>query len=276
MTSEITNSSAQGENTKHSLLKPRSRPFTEQRITGYRGTKIVTHRAMLRLDFPMSRWVDVLVIPILITICLYLAWPLISQFWYQVIDYWSVRLDRNILTRVDKGLIPGFSTIPYPYVYARLPTSIQWLSGMLITLALLFGPTLLPNRMLPLAYAIRAVGFIQASAQFYFYLWASHFHYDARTSIAALMQTSLLITILTPWIYALIYNIFDFTFTRKLFLSTFAVTYLIVLVPLQYILIGVLLLHFSLLWYPLIYILGSTFIQIGTLIALYAWAMSWR
>ena len=247
-----------------------------QRVIGYRGEKIETHRALLRLIFPLLRWIDVLLIPLCVTACLYLAWPWISEFWRSLIAFWSVSLDGDILLRTEKGWLPGFATISSPYGDATLPTPAQWYSGMAITLALLFGPALLPGKMLPMAYALRMVGLIQATAQVYFYFWPTSFHYEVGKSFATLTQVSLLIMLIAPWIYALIYNIFDFGFTRKLFLSVLAVSYLIILVPLQYLLASELLLHCSVLWYPLIYLLGSTLLQLNALVALYAWAMSWQ
>lgn len=247
-----------------------------RRVIGYRGDRIEMHRAMRRLAFPPARWIDVLFIPFALTLAICMAWPWVADLWCRIIGFWSETLGGEIVLQADKALLPGFALVPYAHADAALPTPVQWLCAMAITLVLLFGTRWLTGKSLPLAYGLRLIGLIQASAQFYFYFWPASFHYEAGKSIASLTQASLLLVVVTPWLYALIYNVLDFGFVRKLLLSTMAVGYLIVLIPMQYTLTAVWLLHFSMLWYPLLFLLGSIFIQFGALVALYAWAMSWR
>ncbi|QYY28041.1 hypothetical protein K2O51_08995 [Cupriavidus pinatubonensis] len=248
-----------------------------QRVTGYRGDRFEKHRAMRRLAFPLTRWIDVLLIPAFLTYALCAGWPWVADFWRRMIGFWSTALGGEISLQADPALLPGFGTVPYAHANAALPTPVQWLCGMVITLVLLFGTRWLTSgRALPLAYGLRLIGLIQASAQLYFYAWPASFPYDAGKSIASLTQASVLVIAITPWLYALIYNVLDFGFVRKLLLSAMAMAYLIVLIPLQYTLAASSLFHFSVLWYPMVFLLGSIFVQFGTLVALYAWAMSWK
>lgn len=246
-----------------------------RRVIGYRGDRIETHRAMRRLVFPVTRWIDVLLIPLFLTNAFCTGWPWVAALWARIIGFWSETLGGEIALRADGALLPGFGSVPYVHADAALPTPVQWLCGMVITLILLFGTRWLTGRALPIAYGLRLVGLIQASAQFYFFFWPASFPYDAGKSIASLTQASVLVVLITPWLYALIYNVLDFGFVRKLLLSAMAMAYLVVLIPLQYTLATTALLHFSILWYPLVFLLGSIFIQFGALVALYAWAMSW-
>lgn len=245
-------------------------------MIGYRGDRIEIHRAMRRLAFPLWRWVDVLVVPAFLTIVFCWAWPWVASLWRRIIGFWSETLGGEILLQADKALLPDFGTVPFVHTDAALPTPMQWLCGMVITLVLLFGTRWLNGRAMPLAYGLRLIGLIQASAQLYFYLWPASFPYEGGKAIASLTQASLLVVVITPWLYALIYNVLDFGLVRKLLLSAMAMAYLTVLIPMQYTLAAVILLHFSMLWYPLIFLLGSIFVQFGALVALYAWAMSWR
>lgn len=247
-----------------------------RRVIGYRGDRIEMHRAMRRLAFPPGRWLDVVFIPLFLTLAMCVGWPWVAALWRRMIGYWSETLGGEIVLQAGKALLPGFGPIPYVHADAALPTPVQWLCGMVITLVLLFGTRWLTGKALPLAYGLRLIGLIQASAQLYFYFWPASFPYEAGGAIGSLMQASLIVVMITPWLYALIYNVLDFGFTRKLLLSVMAMAYLIVLIPLQYTLAAVVLFHFSMLWYPLIFLLGSIFVQFGALIALYAWAMSWR
>lgn len=231
---------------------------------------------MRRLAFPLGRWIDVLVIPALLTIGFCWAWPWVASLWRRIIGFWSETLGGEILLQADKALLPGLGSVPFAHTDAALPTPMQWLCGMVITLVLLFGTRWLKGRAMPLAYGLRLIALIQASAQLYFYLWPASFPYEAGKSIASLTQASMLVVVITPWLYALIYNVLDFGLVRKLLLSAMAMAYLTVLIPIQYTLAAVSLFHFSMLWYPLIFLLGSIFVQFGALVALYAWAMSWR
>lgn len=247
-----------------------------QYIIGYRGDRIGMHRAMRKLPFPPMRWISVLLIPLVLTICFFIAWPKIALLWGAIISLWSSALNGEVSLHVEQTLVPLLGPMPYAYSDASLPTPTQWFCGMLITLLCLFGPRWLTGRALPLAYGIRFFGLIQATAQIYFYFWPADFPYDGGRPIASLTQASVMLILITPWLYALLYNILDFGFTRKLLLSTMAMVYLIVLVPLQYTLAALIMFHFSLLWCPQIFMIGGIFLQIGTLVALYAWAMSWQ
>ncbi|WP_211463220.1 hypothetical protein [Collimonas silvisoli] len=246
------------------------------RFLGFGGQLIQTHRALRRLSFPRTRWVDVLLVPATIFLCTLLAWPLIAEFWSGVIRFWANGLASELLLKTDKTSFPGMQSVPYAFVQAALPNPLQWWSGMLITITLLIGSTLLPGRMLPISYALRVVSMIQAMSQLYFYFWAAQFPYQSASSISALTQASMLLIFLTPWIYGLLYNIFDFGLPRKILLTLMAISYLIVLTPVQYTFAAWVMLRYSLLWHPLIYLLGSSLIQFGALVGLYSWAMSWK
>ncbi len=246
------------------------------RFSGFGGQLIQTHRALRRLSFPRSRWADVLLVPTIIFFCTLLAWPLIAELWAGIIRFWADGLGGEILLKTDKTSFPGIQSIPYAYVQAALPNPLQWWAGMLIAITILLGTTLLPVRMLPMSYALRVLAMIQLASQFYFYFWAAEFPYQSATSISALSQASMVLILLTPWIYGLLYNIFDFGIPRKILLSLMAVIYLIVLTPFQYTFAAWVMLRYSLLWHPVIYLLGSSLIQFGALVGFYSWAMSWK
>jgi uncharacterized protein (DUF697 family) len=256
--------------------KRRLRGHEPKRVIGYRGDRIVMHRAMRRLSFPLTRWIDVLGIPLALTAGYCALWPTIASLWERIIGFWSVALEGQVRVATVKALVPGFGAIPYPHSDAALPTAVQWLVGMIVTLALLFGTRFIGGRALPLAYWLRFIGVVQASAQFYFFMWPASFPYDGGGSIGSLTQASVVVVLITPWLYALIYNVLDFGLIRKLVLSVMGMAYLTVFIPFQYTLASVVLLKGSMLWYPQIFLLWAVFLQFGTLVGFYAWAMSWN
>ncbi|MEO6921798.1 MAG: hypothetical protein ABI171_22530 [Collimonas sp.] len=256
--------------------KVRRHAVANPRFTGFGGQPIQTHRALRRLAFPRSRWIDVLLVPAFIFCCTLLAWPLIAEMWSGIIRFWANGLGSEMMLKAEPTSFPGIQSVPYAYVEAALPDPLQWWCGMLISITLLLATTLFSARMLPIAYALRVVGMVQLASQLYFYFWAAEFPYQSASSISALTQASMVLILLTPWIYGLLYNIFDFGIPRKILLSLLAVLYLIVLTPFQYTFAAWLMLRYSLLWHPLIYLLGSSLIQFGALVGFYSWAMSWQ
>lgn len=261
---------------RSSPARSRRQAVVNPRFTGFGGQLIQTHRALRRLAFPRSRWIDVMLLPALIFCGTLLAWPLIADLWAAIISFWIKGLGSEMTLRMGRTAFPGIQAVPYAYVEAALPDPVQWWSGMLISITLLLATTLLSTRMLPIAYALRVIGLVQLASQLYFYFWAAEFPYQSASSISALTQASMVLILLTPWIYGLLYNIFDFGIPRKLLLSLLTVLYLIVLTPFQYTFAAWLMLRYSLLWHPLIYLLGSSLIQFGALVGFYSWAMSWQ
>jgi len=253
----------------------RATAHTDPRFLNIRGGVIRTHRALLRIDFTIWRLLSMVAIPALLSTCVYLAWPLIDLIWTAIINFWVTMLGPDISLAHHEVVMGRVFYIPYPLVNAALPTALQWWYGLALAAVLLVGPGFMPPKMLPLVYMLRFIGALQLATQIYFYFWASHFPHSAGGSVASMMQSSFALMLIAPWLYGLTYNIFDFSLARKFALPLMAVCYLALLTPVQFILAAVLMLQFSLLWHPLLYLLGTTLLQFTMLLAMYAWAMSW-
>jgi len=217
-----------------------------------------------------------LLVPALLSTVVYLAWPLIDMLWTAIINFWVGLLGPEISLARHEVAMGAVFHIPYPLVHAALPSTIQWWCGLALAGALLIGPALMPPKMLPLVYMLRFIGVLQAATQIYFYFWGPHFPHTAEGSVASMMQSSFALMLIAPWLYGLTYNIFDFSLGRKFALPVMALCYLAVLTPVQFVLAAVLMQQFSLLWHPLLYLLGTTLLQLSMLLAMYAWAMSWN
>lgn len=254
----------------------RATAHTDPRFLNIRGGLIRTHRALLRIDFTVSRLLSMVVIPAVLSTLVYLSWPLIDLLWTGIINWWIGLLGPDVALARHEVVMGGLFQVPYPLVTAALPTMTQWWCGTAAVLLLLIGPGFMPPKMLPLAYVLRFIGMIQAAAQIYFYFWGHSFPHNAGSSVASMMQSSFALMLIAPWLYGLTYNIFGFSLSRKLALPLMALSYLVLLVPVQFTLAAVLMLRFSLLWHPLLYLLGTTLLQFTILLALYAWAMSWN
>jgi hypothetical protein len=256
-------------------VQPLASRTADPRFLNIDGRRIQTHRALRRFDFTTSRILAVFLVPAILSATVFLAWPLIEALWSAIIQFFALHLGPELNLARHDFLIPGMTHVPYPLVDAALPDATQWWSGMAVVALLLFAPMVFPAKMLPVAYAMRFVGILQLVVQFYFYFWAASFPHHADSSIAAMMQASMALMLVVPWLFGFTYNIFGFSLLRKIALSVMAICYLVVLTPVQFTLAAVLMLKFSLLWHPLIYLLGTTLLQLIALLALYAWAMSW-
>jgi hypothetical protein len=256
------------------LVPPSSR-IADPRFLNINGKRIQTHRALRRFDFTTSRILSVFLVPAILSAVVFFSWPLIDSLWSVAIQFFASHLGPELSLARHDFLIPGMTHVPYPMVDAALPTASQWWGGMAVVGVLLLGPILFTERMLPLTYAARFVGMLQLTVQGYFYFWADSFPHHADSSVAAMMQASMALMLVVPWLFGFTYNIFGFSLLRKIALSVMAICYLVVLTPVQFTLAALLMQRFSLLWHPLIYLLGTTLLQLMTLLALYAWAMSW-
>jgi hypothetical protein len=254
----------------------RATAHTDPRLLNIHGSLIRTHRALLRIDFTTWRLLSMLLIPALLSSAVYLAWPFIDMLWTAIINFWVGLLGPDISLARHEVEMGGMFHIPYPLVQAALPTATQWWSGLALAGVLLIGPAFMPPKMLPLVYMLRFIGALQVAIQIYFYFWGMHFPHTAGGSVASMMQSSFALMLIAPWLYGLTYNIFDFSLSRKFALPVMALCYLAVLTPVQFVLAAVLMQQFSLLWHPLLYLLGTTLLQFTMLLALYAWAMSWN
>jgi hypothetical protein len=258
-----------------SLEQPSAVGRADPRFLNIEGKVIQTHRALRRFDFTVSRMLSVFLLPAVLSALVFFAWPLIAMLWAGMIQFWVGYLGPDVVLARQDFLIPGMTNVPYPQVVAALPDAAQWRNGLIAVGVLFFLPIVFPPKMLPITYLMRFIGMLQLAVQVYFYFWAANFPHSADSTIATMMQTSMALMLIVPWLYGFIYNIFGFSLWRKIALSVMALAYLIILTPVQYTLAAVLMLKFSLLWHPLIYLLGATLLQLIALLALYAWAMSW-
>ena len=142
-------------------------------------------------------------------------------------------------------------------------------------LVLWAATTLLPERWRPGVYLGRAALLVQASAVVHFALWPERLPYTLADYLHGMTATGLAIATATPLVFALTLHVQDLSLGRKAAATALALGYSVVLVPLQYAVQGWLLSGATALWMPVLYLFGGVPLHVLTLVALYAWAMSW-
>ena len=144
------------------------------------------------------------------------------------------------------------------------------------TAIVLVASTMLPHRMTPLAYLLRALALIQLSALLYFALTPETFPFTLADYVKGMMMIGLVLITLLPTAMGLIYYIHDVRWTQKAGLTLLMMGYMTVFIPLQYLAHAVLLHVGSLAFLPLLYFVFGVLLDVLVVIALYAWGMSWR
>ena len=165
--------------------------------------------------------------------------------------------------------------VPSLALEAAAPSGMLWMATLIVTVLLFAGSFLLPDRMVPFAYAVRAVVLVQASALAFFLLWPEAFPYSLTSYLQGMSVTGLAIATASIPVLGLTYFVQDVSWLHKLGLTGVVLAHSVVLVPLQYLAHGLLLHDGSLLFMPVLYLFFGVPLHVFSLVALFAWGMSW-
>ena len=252
--------------------------LTPLRRTGHGGGIIQMHRAMRTEYFSPMRWAWIIGFPLLCNLLTLKLLPEITGGWF-VLTRWSIAVTGSMADvsalRVQAGWMPPL-VLPWLELSATTPSFWQsWANALAALLLLLLSFVISPERM-PARYALRLVGIIQACSCLYFVLMPAAFSHSLPDYFHTCLKFVLLLLFLVPWIHALTFYILDKPNWHKVLLTLLSLTYIYLEAPLHYF-AAALLLHFgSLLFMPLLFILGSLMVEVLLLIALYGWVMSWE
>ena len=165
--------------------------------------------------------------------------------------------------------------VPSLALEAALPSGTVWMATLVGTVLASAASALLPDRMLPFAYAVRALAAVQASALVYFLVWPEAFPYTLTSYLQGMSVTGLAIASASIPVLGLTYFVQDVPWRHKIGLALAVLAHSAVLVPLQYAAQGLLLHEASLLFLPVLYLVFGIPLHIFSLVALFAWGMSW-
>jgi hypothetical protein len=256
----------------------RRRMVARWRTEGSQGQTIGLHRSMLRHVFPYRRLLSVLLLPLLLTLTILLVHRSIFTGWNAIFS-WAIQLTESPAqlswTRSLGGLRLGVDFI-WLEMDAGAPSQLQWWGCALTTLVLSLVSLMLPMRWLPVAYLLRMYAVVIAASLLYFSWMPNSFTHSLPDHVATLLLLILLLALLAPWVFALTFNILGFSLAQKTLLSVLGVGFLLLFAPLHAFSHALLLHHGSLLYQPMLFLLLGVFPPMMVLVALYAWAMTWR
>ncbi len=250
--------------------------LSRYRYSNAKGKIIPLHHAFRTVQFNTDTILISLLLTILFSIVTWLLVPGIVTFWEYVYRIsTSIFFHGNKSGYQDISILGIIVPIPHTNIEAELPKERDvWVNIIVCTVIFLIS-FVLPGRIAPITYLIRAALIIQASASIYFFINPDHFPYHLSNYAVDCQALCLLLMIFIPLILGFIYYIFDFSFLKKFLLTAMILLYFTITVPLQYILHSYIIYHFTYLFLPVLYFLFAILLDILMFICLYSYGMSW-
>jgi len=249
-----------------------------QRRQGVQGGRIAPHRSMIGLRASPMLIVDLLVLPALLLIGVFVVLDTLMDAWRWLMESLSGPLaigDGVGTTIID--LLPSVSVaVPVYLVESGWPSNSQLIIGWIFTAVLAFVGAALRGGFVPLGYLLRALAMLQLSAQVWFTLAEPPFPYSLSVYGSSLLATGVVILLLAPFLVGATYFVFDFPLHKKLALGALLLGHLAVLFPLQATVHVWVIQHASMLAMPMLFLVFGVLLDIFVYVALYGWAMSWR
>ena len=253
-----------------------STKFRKLSQIGFRGSRIPIHRSIRSITFPRSRFLVILLLPLLFNIIFWLTLNPLLAAWQAFFEFWVAKLNLEGSVGVRVHELAGISlSLPDLQLAARAADSFMWwamLASDLLALALSFT---LRGTLLPLSYLIRFLVLIQVTALIFFAIWPDGFPYDVANYTGGALTTALVLMVIIPWVHALTYYIFNFSLPQKFALTTLTLAFIAIATPFQYALHAYIICKFSLLVLPGLYFIFGILLDVLVFVALYGWAMSW-
>ena len=235
--------------------------------------RIGPHRTLVTLTLSRADAVGAAALSLTFAAVAWLVAPYMLAMWRWAFTAGTAALELDGRLEVMSSAIVR-APIPVLAVSAASPGRTAMIVGAVLIVALIVAAQRFSDTTLPMAYFIRAIALVLASAVIVFGLGPSNMMDLARYN-RAMLHVSLGIWMLTPLVYGLTLFLLDIGWTRKAALIALAMTHLAVFIPLQQLVAMYVVRHVSLLALPLVFVFGSVAPQVAVLIALYAWGASW-
>lgn len=254
-----------------------SRRLNEIRDRGFRGGRIAPHRAMIGLVVSWTLIVDMIVLPLIFAVAMFLLMDPLLALWRDFFNFVRVPLGLPgvVSTRVFEVGPLGIA-VPYFSATAAWPERLDLLSGWLLTGVLFVAGLFLRGRWLPIGYLLRVLAVIQLTAQLWFSFASPPFVYSLPDYVSGLLVCGVVILILIPFLVGLTYHIFDFQLWQKLLMTALLLVHLSILLPLQAVIHTWIVHRASLLALPMLFLVFGVLLDVFVYVALYGWGMSWR
>lgn len=234
------------------------------------------HRALAHLRLgPMN--VVTAIFPFVFFSSIWLLFlPKVCHFWSRVLAF-GIRV---LPLRAELGMAQHHLTrsiafdIPYLRMEPVLPSPQTWWLTCASTLLLFAVSFFLSGKLIPVMYVLRGVLLVPVTALAYFAFLPARFPHSPDSYMEGLVSAGIALISMVPLLFGLTYYIFDFGLLKKAFLTAITMTHLVLFLPLQVLLQG-LVLQKTVLFMPMLYIIFGMPVNILIIVAFYSWGMTW-
>ena len=247
------------------------------RSTGAQGGRIDPHRAIATLHLGTSDVIGAVLLTALATALYAALLGALGRGW-SALFVWLARplglgaVGQRVTTIASRVQL----AVPYFTAEARTPGWSAWWITLVVSAVAVVLTLRMRGRWLPLAYAVRFAVVVQSTALAFFAIAPARFPYDVGGYVSGMLLVGAMLIGLVPVVLGLTYYLIDVSWSRKVALTVLVMVHLAVLVPLQYALQSVVIVHASLIVMPLCFIMFGLLPEIMVFIGLYGWGMSWR
>ena len=244
---------------------------------GHRGGVISMHRALNHLQLGPGEVVNSVVLVIFAVVAWLTTLPWACRFWGHVLKLGlrTLPLRSEFAISEHKEISFLHFQLPYLRIEPILPTPQIWGYTGLATVLLYAITYKLSGKWTPVIYLVRAMLIIQGTALLYFALIPTHFPHTPNSYMEGLITSGVALISAVPFLFGLTYYIFKFSAVKKIFITLFAMAYLVIFLPLQ-MLLQALILQKTVLFMPLLYIVFGMPLDVVLVIAIYSYGMTWR
>ena len=247
------------------------------RSTGNQGGPIAPHRAIATVRLTRGDVAIAALLTLALTALYIASLPAVGALWTGIFRWLAGPLDLGGVARRAGTVVSAVSvSVPYFTARAGAPSWTLWWLTLVATAGVTIGSLFLRARYLPLAYALRFVAAIQASALLFFALARDRFPYDLAVYVSGMMLIGASVIGLVPLILGLTFYVIDVRWSQKVALTAIVMGHLLLFIPLQYALQSYVVAHGSLLFLPVSFIVFGILPEVMILVAFYGWGMSWR
>lgn len=235
------------------------------------------HRALNHLQLGPGEVVNSVMLFCFAVIVWLMSLPLVCRFWFYVLRMGIKSLPLRAALGTSNHRASTFLNFKVPYLKIEplLPSPHMWLAVCIITLLLFAISYMFSSKWTPIVYLLRAVLIIQISALIYFAVIPGHFPHTPDSYMEGLITSGIGLISAVPFLFALTFYIFQIGALKKISLTLFAMGYLIVFLPFQMLLQG-LVLQTTVLFMPVLYVVCGMPLDVLLIIAIYSYGMTFH
>lgn len=250
--------------------------LANMRYSNTQGKIIPMHHAFLTVQMDRFSRVSAILMPPIFLVLLWLLMPAIMQLWGSIFQFWMGHIYQGSVDYAEVRILGHTLIMPYPLLDA-IPPSIEAIYLNLAICVIVFLLTfIVPARIAPMTYMLRATLLIQASASIDRLISPDNFPYTLKIYLLDSLSLSIYMVFLLPVVLGFIYFIFDFGLWRKVTLTLLMLAYYFLTIPCQYMFHAFIIHEWTLLFLPVMYLMFGTLLNVLTFVSIYAFGMSWR